>query len=56
MTRTLHQVVGVEIEPDAPDAPLVVEADANQLQQALVNLALNARDALSDARPDAGID
>ena len=26
--------------------PLVVEADANQLQQALVNLALNARDAV----------
>ncbi len=52
VTRTLHQVVGVEIEPDAPDAPLVVEADANQLQQALVNLALNARDALSDARPE----
>jgi CheY-like chemotaxis protein len=29
--------------------PLVVEADANQLQQALINLALNARDALRDA-------
>ena len=28
--------------------PLVVEADANQLQQALVNLALNARDALDE--------
>jgi two-component system cell cycle sensor histidine kinase/response regulator CckA len=47
VSRTLHQEVGVEIEPDAPGAPLVVEADANQLQQALVNLALNARDALA---------
>ncbi len=47
VSRTLHQEVGVEIEADAPDAPLVVEADANQLQQALVNLALNARDALN---------
>ncbi len=47
VTRTLHQEVGVEVEADGPDAPLVVEADANQLQQALVNLALNARDALT---------
>jgi len=46
VTRTLYQEVGVEIEPDSPDAPLAVEADANQLQQALVNLALNARDAM----------
>jgi two-component system cell cycle sensor histidine kinase/response regulator CckA len=28
--------------------PLIVQADSNQLQQALVNLALNARDALED--------
>ncbi len=47
VSRTLHLEVGVEVEADAPDAPLVVEADANQLQQALVNLALNARDALT---------
>ena len=47
VTRTLYQEVGVEIEADSPDAPLVVEADANQLQQALVNLALNARDAVA---------
>ncbi len=30
--------------------PMLVEADANQLQQALVNLALNARDAIRERR------
>jgi PAS domain S-box-containing protein len=46
VNRTLHQEVVVEL-PTAEEAPsLVVEADANQLQQALVNLALNARDAV----------
>ncbi len=52
--RTLH----LEVEVDAPAAgaaALVVEADANQLQQALVNLALNARDAVrSQPPPEAG--
>jgi PAS domain S-box-containing protein len=43
--RTLHQEVVVEVAAGAGDGLLVVEADANQLQQALVNLALNARDA-----------
>jgi two-component system, cell cycle sensor histidine kinase and response regulator CckA len=52
VTRTLRQVVSVEIEADNAEAPLAVEADANQLQQALVNLALNARDAA--ARPEPG--
>ncbi len=43
--RTLMIDINVAVEePD--DTPLVVEADANQLQQALINLALNARDAL----------
>jgi two-component system cell cycle sensor histidine kinase/response regulator CckA len=49
--RTLHTEVVVDIaEAESPDSagPWVVEADANQLQQALVNLALNARDALRD--------
>jgi PAS domain S-box-containing protein len=47
VTRTLRQEVGVEIEADSVETPLVVEADANQLQQALVNLALNGRDAVA---------
>ncbi|HVS34603.1 MAG TPA: PAS domain S-box protein, partial [Gemmataceae bacterium] len=51
VSRTLHEDVGVEIEAESPDGPLVVEADANQLQQALVNLALNARDAVAQ-RPE----
>ena len=47
VTRTMHQEVNLEIEETAPDgALLIVEADANQLQQALINLALNARDAV----------
>jgi len=45
--RTLHQDVSVELPADEREHPaLLVEADINQLQQALVNLALNARDAL----------
>jgi PAS domain S-box-containing protein len=47
VARTLHQEVTLDLPAAASGAaPLVVEADANQLQQALVNLALNARDAL----------
>jgi PAS domain S-box-containing protein len=48
VTRTLHLEVRLEIDSPDPEAPPVVEADANQLQQALVNLALNARDALRE--------
>jgi PAS domain S-box-containing protein len=45
--RTLYQEVVVDLPDDERACQaLVVEADANQLQQALVNLALNARDAL----------
>jgi PAS domain S-box-containing protein len=47
--RTQHQEVCLELQEYAPDgAPLVVEADGNQLQQVLLNLALNACDALRE--------
>lgn len=49
--RTLHQEVTFDLDESiSPEAlaGLVVEADANQLQQALVNLALNARDAIRE--------
>jgi signal transduction histidine kinase/ActR/RegA family two-component response regulator len=53
--RTLHLDVQLEVPPVSPeDGPLLVEADANQLQQALVNLALNARDAVQAAAADGG--
>jgi PAS domain S-box-containing protein len=46
--HSLHLEVGLEIQELADDGqPLTVEADSNQLQQALINLALNARDALN---------
>ncbi len=44
--RTLRSEVQLDIQEEAGDGKLLaVDADANQLQQALVNLALNARDA-----------
>jgi PAS domain S-box-containing protein len=47
VSRTLQQEVRVEVsDANVLGHPLDVEADANQLQQALVNLALNARDAI----------
>lgn len=47
--RTLHQEVHAEMEElTAEGDALLVEADANQLQQAMVNLALNARDAIRE--------
>ncbi|HZY84601.1 MAG TPA: response regulator [Gemmataceae bacterium] len=46
--RTLHQEVVVDVAEGAEESLLVVEADGNQLQQALVNLALNARDAVRE--------
>jgi PAS domain S-box-containing protein len=56
VTRTLRVEVALDLQEQARDgAALSVSADANQLQQALVNLALNARDALVEAQgPDAG--
>jgi PAS domain S-box-containing protein len=45
--RTLHLEVVLDLPPvEGAGPPLLVEADGNQLQQALVNLALNARDAI----------
>jgi PAS domain S-box-containing protein len=53
--RTLYQEVVVDLPADERACQaLVVEADANQLQQALVNLALNARDALLVRQVQAG--
>jgi two-component system cell cycle sensor histidine kinase/response regulator CckA len=49
VSRTLQREVRLEVADFGADGqPLVVRADGNQLQQALVNLALNARDALED--------
>jgi len=53
--RTLHVEVTLEVQEKASDGrPLQAEADVNQLQQALINLALNARDATEVARTRAG--
>src|SRR5262249_55028979 len=46
-TRTLYQVV--EVTRAEEGVTFLVEGDGNQLPQAMVNLALNARDALLQA-------
>ena len=47
VTRTLQQEVALDVQEAAADGSLlIVEADSNQLQQAIINLTLNARDAL----------
>lgn len=44
--RTMHIEVEVELPPTiTAEQQLIVEADANQLQQAIINLTLNAKDA-----------
>ena len=48
-TAELVRHMAIEVNLDiAPDlGPLIAQADANELQQVLINLALNARDAMS---------
>jgi two-component system cell cycle sensor histidine kinase/response regulator CckA len=49
VTRTIQREVKLELEPRTTESPsLLVEADTSQLQQALVNLALNSHDALPE--------
>jgi PAS domain S-box-containing protein len=46
----LRQTIGstVEVDLDLPERPMVARIDAGQLEQALINLAVNARDAMPD--------
>ena len=48
--RMLSRVIGEDIELDyrPGEDPLYIKADPNQIDQALVNLAVNARDAMPD--------
>ena len=50
-TPLLRQAVGeaVTVELDLADAPLTVDVDSAQLETALLNLAVNARDAMAGA-------
>ncbi len=47
--RTLHKDVALVVPARGANV-LLVEGDANQLQQAIVNLVLNARDAVNDSQ------
>ena len=46
--RLLRPLLGAEIrlEVEAPDEPVAIRADKNQIAQAIMNLAINARDAM----------
>lgn len=52
LRRTIPEAIdlSVEIEPGRGADAFIVEADPGRIQQVLTNLALNARDAIEDAR------
>lgn len=45
LAHTIERTIAVRVE--APDAPVWVKGDPSQLQSALINLAINARDAMA---------
>lgn len=52
VARTLLLQVNLNLHPNTNNGtPLMVEVDTSQIQQALVNLSLNAREALIDPEP-----
>ena len=56
LLREQLRAARIDFQLDLPDAGPMAKGDANQLQQVLINLVLNARDAVADApdRPATG--